>query len=133
MFDLWFKQNLFFHRNYKFNKSVQETQKQYAYLSVTSRQNDNGRLPTFQRNVSPVCTAVISTTPQNPIIQSIVRLRLQNETTQRTASMFIRTYLWRSVYLVFTHTLSPTYRRRLGSLLLCPGDVCRVLIECLVC
>ena len=37
----WFKQNVFIHRNHKFNKQVQETQKQYAYLSVTYRQNDN--------------------------------------------------------------------------------------------
>ena len=28
---------LFIHRNHKFSKSVQETQKQYAYLSVTYR------------------------------------------------------------------------------------------------
>ena len=32
---------LFIHRNHKFNKEVQETQKQYAYLSVTYGQNDN--------------------------------------------------------------------------------------------
>ena len=37
----WFKQNVFIHRNHKFNRQVQETQKQYAYLSVTYRQNDN--------------------------------------------------------------------------------------------
>ena len=30
------KQNVFIHRNHKFNKQVQETQKQYAYLSVIS-------------------------------------------------------------------------------------------------
>ena len=34
---------LFIHRHLKFNKLVQETQKQYAYLSVTYRQNDNYR------------------------------------------------------------------------------------------
>ena len=38
---LWFKQNLFIHCNPEFNKQVQETQKQYAYLSATYRQNDN--------------------------------------------------------------------------------------------
>ena len=32
---------LFTHRNHKLNKQVQETQKQYAYLSVTYIQNDN--------------------------------------------------------------------------------------------
>ena len=32
---------LFIHRNRKLNKYVQETQKQYAYLSVTYGQNDN--------------------------------------------------------------------------------------------
>ena len=32
---------LFIHRNHIFNKPVQETQKQYAYLSDTYRQNDN--------------------------------------------------------------------------------------------
>ena len=32
---------LFIHRHLKFNKLVQETQKQYAYLSVTYGQNDN--------------------------------------------------------------------------------------------
>ena len=32
---------LFIHRNYKFSKSVQETEMQYAYLSVTFRQHDN--------------------------------------------------------------------------------------------
>ena len=32
---------LFIHRNHNFNKQVQETQKQYAYLSVTCGQNDN--------------------------------------------------------------------------------------------
>ena len=31
----WFKQNLFIHRNHKLSKQVQETLKQYAYLSVT--------------------------------------------------------------------------------------------------
>ena len=31
---------LFTHRNHKLNKQVQETQKQYAYLSVTYIQND---------------------------------------------------------------------------------------------
>ena len=36
-----FKQNLFIHRNRKFNKQVQETQTHYAYLSVTYRQNAN--------------------------------------------------------------------------------------------
>ena len=36
----WYK-IVFIHRNYKFNKSVQETEKQYAYLSVTFRQHDN--------------------------------------------------------------------------------------------
>ena len=32
---------LFIHRNPKLSKQVQETQKQYAYLSVTYRVNDN--------------------------------------------------------------------------------------------
>ena len=32
---------LFTHRNHKLNKQVQETQKQYPYLSVTYLQNDN--------------------------------------------------------------------------------------------
>ena len=32
---------VFVHRNHKFNKQVQETQKQYAYLSVNYRWNDN--------------------------------------------------------------------------------------------
>ena len=32
---------LFTRRNHKLNKQVQETQKQYAYLSVTYIQNDN--------------------------------------------------------------------------------------------
>ena len=32
--NLWFKQNLFIHRNHKFNKQVQETQKQYAYFII---------------------------------------------------------------------------------------------------
>ena len=32
---------LFTHRNHKLTKQVQETQKQYAYLSVTYIQNDN--------------------------------------------------------------------------------------------
>ena len=32
---------LFTHRNHKLNKQVQETQKQYAYFSVTYIQNDN--------------------------------------------------------------------------------------------
>jgi len=31
---VWFKQHLYVHRNHKLNKWVQETQKQYAYLSV---------------------------------------------------------------------------------------------------
>ena len=38
--DDWFKQNLFIHRNYNFNKQVQETQKAIC-LSVTYRLNDN--------------------------------------------------------------------------------------------
>ena len=33
----WFKQNVFIHRNHKLSEQVQETQKQYAYLSVTYR------------------------------------------------------------------------------------------------
>ena len=37
----WFKQILSIHRDHKFNKQVQETQMQYAYLSVTYRQNNN--------------------------------------------------------------------------------------------
>ena len=41
LFVFWLKLNLFIHRNHKFNKQVQKTQKQYAYLSVTYRQNDN--------------------------------------------------------------------------------------------
>ena len=36
-----FKLNLFIHRNHKFIKQVQGTQKQYAYLSVIYRKNDN--------------------------------------------------------------------------------------------
>ena len=32
---------LFIHRNHIFNKQVQETQEQYAYINVTYRQNDN--------------------------------------------------------------------------------------------
>ena len=39
---VWFKKIfLFTHRNHKLNKQAQETQKQYAYLSVTYIQNDN--------------------------------------------------------------------------------------------
>jgi len=35
---------VFTHRNHKLNKQVQETQKQYAYLSVTYIQNDTQTL-----------------------------------------------------------------------------------------
>ena len=36
----WFQLNLFVHRNHKLNKQVQETQKQYAYLSVIYRSKE---------------------------------------------------------------------------------------------
>ena len=39
---------LFTHRNHKLNKQLQETQKQYAYLSVTYIQNDT-QTPTMAR------------------------------------------------------------------------------------
>ena len=48
---------LFTHRNHKLNKQVQETQKQYAYLSVTYIQNDNhtdtydGKMANYCQNV----------------------------------------------------------------------------------
>ena len=38
VYPFWFNQNLFVHRNNKLNKQqVQETQKQYAYSSVTDK------------------------------------------------------------------------------------------------
>ena len=38
VYPFWFKQSLFVHRNNKLNKQqVQETQKQYAYSSVTDK------------------------------------------------------------------------------------------------
>ena len=48
---------LFTHRNHKLNKQVQETQKQYSYLSVTYIQNDNhtdtydGKMANYCQNV----------------------------------------------------------------------------------
>ena len=45
---------LFTHRNHKLNKQVQETQKQYAYLSVTYIQNDN-HTDTYDSKMANYC------------------------------------------------------------------------------
>ena len=55
--DIGLNKILFTHRNHKLNKQVQETQKQYAYLSVTYIQNDNhtdtydGKMANYCQNV----------------------------------------------------------------------------------
>ena len=48
---------LFTHRNHKLNKQVQETQKQYAYLSVTYIQNDN-HTNTYDSKMANYCQNV---------------------------------------------------------------------------
>ena len=45
------------HRSHKLNKQVQETQKQYAYLSVTYIQNDN-HTDTYDGNMANYCQNV---------------------------------------------------------------------------
>ena len=49
---------LFTHRNHKLNKQVQETQKQYAYLSVTYIQNDN-HTDTYDSKMANYCRLYI--------------------------------------------------------------------------
>ena len=49
--------NLFTHCNHKLNKQVQETQKQYAYLSVTYIQNDN-HTDTYDSKMANYCQNV---------------------------------------------------------------------------
>ena len=51
---------LFTHRNHKLNKQVQETQKQYAYLSVTYIQNDN-HTDTYDIKMANYCQNVKTT------------------------------------------------------------------------
>ena len=53
----WYK-IVFIHRNYKFNKSVQETEKQYAYLSVTFRQHDNYTVFFYDGKMANCCQKV---------------------------------------------------------------------------
>ena len=48
---------LFTHRNHKLNKQVQETQKQYAYLSVTYIKNDN-HTDTYDSKMANYCQDV---------------------------------------------------------------------------
>ena len=49
----WFKQNLFIHPSHTLNRQVQETQKQYAYLSITQCGNSCGHYARHAARIGP--------------------------------------------------------------------------------